>query len=315
MEVVVGPEHCVAPTGGSAVTIGAYDGVHRGHQQLIAELRAQASARGLATVVVTFDRHPATIVRPGSAPQQLTDLGQKLQLLAATGVDRTLVVPFDRARADESAEGFVAEVLVKALAAKLVVVGENFHFGHRRQGDVALLRSMGATEGFEVVGWRLAGDETGQPISSTRIRGLLADGDVAGAAELLGRFHQVRGTVSRGDGRGGSVLGMPTANVATEAGVALPAPGIYAGWHQRATGDRYPAALSLGRRPTFYGADGPLLLESHLIGFSGDLYGEVATVSFVAPVRAEERFATAEQLAAQMQADAAEVRRILLGDR
>lgn len=315
MEVVVGPEHCVAPTGGSAVTIGAYDGVHRGHQQLISELRAQASARGLATVVVTFDRHPATIVRPGSAPQQLTDLGQKLQLLAATGVDRTLVVPFDRARADESAERFVAEVLVKALAAKLVVVGENFHFGHRRQGDVALLRSIGATEGFEVVGWRLAGDETGQPISSTRIRGLLTDGDVAGAAELLGRFHQVSGMVSRGDGRGGSVLGMPTANVATEAGVALPAPGIYAGWHRRATGDRYPAALSLGRRPTFYGDDGPLLLESHLIGFSGDLYGELATVSFVARVRAEERFATAEQLAAQMQADAAEVRRILLDDR
>lgn len=315
MEVVVGPEHCVAPTGGSAVTIGAYDGVHRGHQQLISELRAQASARGLATVVVTFDRHPATIVRPGSAPQQLTDLGQKLQLLAATGVDRTLVVPFDRARADESAERFVAEVLVKALAAKLVVVGENFHFGHRRQGDVALLRSIGATEGFEVVGWRLAGDQTGQPISSTRIRGLLTDGDVAGAAELLGRFHQVSGMVSRGDGRGGSVLGMPTANVATEAGVALPAPGIYAGWHRRATGDRYPAALSLGRRPTFYGDDGPLLLESHLIGFSGDLYGELATVSFVARVRAEERFATAEQLAAQMQADAAEVRRILLDDR
>lgn len=312
MEVVVGPERCVAPSQGSAVTIGAYDGVHRGHQQLIAELRHRAGERGLSTAVVTFDRHPATVVRPGSAPEQLTDLDQKLRLLAATGVDRTLVVPFDRARADESAEHFVADVLVAALATKLVVVGENFHFGHGRKGDVALLRDIGRVQGFDVIGWSLAGDDQGSPISSTRIRGLLAGGDVAGAAELLGHLHQVTGTVAHGDGRGGSVLGMPTANVSVAPGTALPAPGIYAGWYERPGGDRYPAALSLGYRPTFYDGGGSLLLESHLLDFSGDLYGELATVSFVARLRSEARFSSVADLVAQMHADVAAARQALL---
>ncbi len=303
MEVVAGLERCVPPPGGSAVTIGAYDGLHLGHQALIAELRRRAAAGGLTSVVVTFDRHPATVVRPGSAPALLTDLEQKLELLASTGVDRTLVVPFDRARADETAEQFVTEVLVGALRTRLVVVGEGFHFGHERKGDVAMLRDLGRVHDFEVVGWRLAADESGAPMSSTRVRGLLAAGDVAGAAAMLGRPHEVRGTVVRGDGRGGPELGMPTANVALSPGTALPEAGIYAGWYGRPDGSRHRAALSLGRRPTFYEGDGPLLLEAHLLGFDGDLYGERASVSFVARLRAERRFDTVDELVAQMRSD------------
>jgi riboflavin kinase/FMN adenylyltransferase len=304
MEVVVGPEHCRPPAGGSAVTIGAYDGVHLGHRQLIAGLERGALERGLSTVVVTFDRHPATVVRPESAPLLLTDLDLKLELLASTGVARTLVVPFDRRRAEETAEDFVAEVLVGALGARLVVVGEDFHFGHGRKGDVHLLRQLGAVHGFDVVGWNLVAGEDGEVVSSTRIRRCLAAGDVAAAAALLGRYHQVRGPVVHGDGRGGSELDMPTANVAVASGIALPADGIYAGWHERPDGSRYPAAVSVGRRPTFY-EGGARLLESHLLGFDGDLYGEVARVSFVARLRGERRFESVDALKAQMAADAA----------
>lgn len=314
MEVVVGPQRCAPLPGGSAVTIGAYDGVHLGHQQLIAELRAQARARSLSTVVVTFDRHPATVVRPESAPLLLTGLSHKLELLAATGVDRTLVVPFDRDRADESAEDFVLEVLVRALGTRLVVVGADFHFGHGRKGTVALLHDMGAEHGFDVVGWGLAGDSSGEVISSTRIRALVAAGDVGGAAALLGRPHQVRGPIGHGDARGAAELGMPTANVAVEPGIALPADGIYAAWHERPDGERHRAVVSVGRRPTYYGESGERLLESHLLDFSGDLYGEQAGVGFVARLRAEQRFATPGELAAQMQADAALARQVLAGE-
>lgn len=303
MEVVTGPEHCVPPPGGSAVTIGAYDGLHLGHRALIAELRRRAAERGLASAVVTFDRHPATVVRPESAPAVLTDLEQKLELLATTGVDRTLVVPFDRHRADETAEQFVTEVLVGALGTRLVVVGEGFHFGHERKGDVAMLQDLGRVHDFEAVGLRLATDGSGTPLSSTRVRGLLASGDVAGATALLGRPHEVRGTVVRGDGRGGPELGMPTANVALAPGTALPDPGIYAGWYGRPDGSRHRAALSLGRRPTFYADGAPLLLEAHLLGFDGDLYGERASVSFVARLRAERRFDSTDALIDQMRAD------------
>jgi len=149
---VLGPDDCEAPAQGSAVTIGAYDGVHLGHRALLAELQERARARGLVSAVVTFDRHPATVVRPESAPPLLTDLDQKLELLASCGVDRTVVVPFDRSRADETAEDFVGEILVDALGSRLVVVGEDFHFGHGRKGNVALLRELGVHEGFEVDG-------------------------------------------------------------------------------------------------------------------------------------------------------------------
>jgi len=311
MEVVIGPEHCVAPVRGSAVTIGAYDGVHIGHRHLITVLRSMAAARDLDTVVVTFDRHPATVVRPASAPLLLTDLEQKLELLAATDVDRTVVVRFDEARANETAEDFVTEVLVHALGAKLVVVGEDFHFGHGRKGNVSLLAEMGARHGFEVVGLGLEEDREGDAVSSTMIRRLLAAGDVSGASRLLGRHHQVRGVVVHGDGRGGPELGYPTANLDVPAEVALPGEGIYACWYERADGSVHGAAASLGHRPTFHTRDGAPLLEAFLLDFDGDLYGEAARVAFVERLRDDRRFPGAAELRAQMALDVTAARAVL----
>jgi riboflavin kinase/FMN adenylyltransferase len=299
------------PGPGTAVTIGAYDGVHLGHRALLRDLEERAHAAGLSTVVVTFDQHPAMVVRPESAPRQLTDLDQKLELLADCGIDRTLVIPFDLARAEESAAAFVKEVLVDSLGARLVVVGEDFHFGHRRQGNVALLRELGAVYGFEVVGVGLTGDgETA--VSSTRIRSLVAAGDVATAAGLLGRAHEVRGTVVHGDGRGGPELGFPTANLQIAQEIALPADGIYAGYYTRPGGPVHQAAISVGRRPTFYppGA-APVLVEAYLLDFSGDLYDEPGRVSFVCRLRDEKQFDSVGDLIAQLHDDVAATERAL----
>jgi riboflavin kinase/FMN adenylyltransferase len=260
-----------------------------------------AGARDLESVVVTFDRHPATVVRPESAPQLLTDTAQKLELLAEAGVDCAVVLPFDEARANESAEDFVLEVLVGALRARAVVVGADFHFGHGRKGNVALLTDMGERAGFETLGVSLD-DAGGEPVSSTRIRRLVAAGEVREAARLLGRPHQVRGTVVRGDGRGGRTLGLPTANVDVPPGIALPAEGIYAGRYHRPDGTVHHAALSYGRRPTFY-RDGQPLLEAHLVDFADDLYGEEGRVDFVERLRGEEHFDSVEALVSQMHAD------------
>jgi riboflavin kinase/FMN adenylyltransferase len=308
MEVVRGPDNCPAPVRGSAVTIGAYDGVHLGHRHLIGALRSMAEERDLDTVVVTFDRHPATVVRPASAPLLLTDLEQKIELLADCGVDRTVVVEFDETRANETAEDFVTEVLVEALGAKVVVVGEDFHFGHGRKGNVALLAEMGARYGFEVVGLGLEADRAGEAVSSTRIRRLLADGDVGAAARLLGRYHQIRGVVVRGDGRGGPELGYPTANLDVPADVALPGEGIYACRYERADGSVHDAAASVGRRPTFHTGDGAPVLEAFLLDFDGDLYGERARVTFIERLRDDQRFDSVDDLVAQMGRDVAAAR-------
>jgi riboflavin kinase/FMN adenylyltransferase len=300
---------------GTAVTIGAYDGVHLGHRALLRDLSERAAARGLTTVVVTFDRHPASVVRPESAPLQLTDLEQKVELLDACGIDRTLVITFDRARADETAEDFVTQVLVESLDARLVVVGEDFHFGHGRKGNVALLTELGREHNFEVVGARLTGDGT-EAVSSTRIRSLVAAGDVMAAARLLGRPHEVRGPIVRGDGRGGPVLGFPTANFAIGDDIALPADGIYAGYFTRADGTVHPAAVSVGRRPTFYQpGTASVLVEAYLLGFDGDLYGERSRVSFVERLRGEQKFGSVDDLIAQMHRDVADVEQALSVDR
>ncbi|MGH9062810.1 MAG: bifunctional riboflavin kinase/FAD synthetase [Acidimicrobiales bacterium] len=311
MQVITDQARCPRPEGGTVVTIGAYDGVHLGHRALIEEVRARATALGVASAVVTFDRHPATVVRPDSAPLLLTDLAQKLDLLADTGVDHTLVVTFDRARSEESAEDFVAEVLVGCLAARIVVVGKDFHFGHGRKGDVPLLAELGAELGFDVIGFDLAADlDGGPPVSSTRIRQLLSEGRAAEAARMLGRPHEVRGRVERGDGRGASLLGYPTANVSVPDDILLPADGVYAGWYERPDGATHAAALSVGRRPTFYDDASPLL-EAYLLAFTGDLYGEAARVRFVARLGDQQRFESPVELVAQMGRDVDAVRAAL----
>jgi riboflavin kinase/FMN adenylyltransferase len=312
MQVITDMSQCPVLPSGSVVTIGAYDGVHLGHQALIAEVRQRAASQGCASVVVTFDRHPASVVRPESAPLLLTDLDQKLELLDATGIEYTVVVHFDEARASESAEDFVLEVLVGCLKARSVVVGHDFHFGYGRRGTVLLLTEMGSRYGFDVLGKRLVDDEEAhQVVSSTRIRAELSAGRVEEAARLLGRHHEVRGVVDKGDGRAGSLLGYPTANLAIPPDILLPADGIYAGSYLRPDGSAVPAAISLGRRPTFYPDGGPRLLEAHLLDFAGDLYGEPGRVRFVARIRDEEHFESVEALVARMGVDVEVTRRLL----
>jgi riboflavin kinase/FMN adenylyltransferase len=251
------------------------------------------------------------VVRPESAPKLLTDLEQKLELLATTGMDYALVVRFDEVRATESAEEFAREILVDGLAARAVVVGCDFHFGHRRRGNVGLLRQMGSELGFDVLGIGLVGvGASAEPVSSTRIRRLLEAGEVAAAANLLGRPHEVRGAVGSGAQRG-RALGYPTANVIVPGEILLPADGIYAGWYRRHGGSRHPAAISLGRRPTFHPDASTSVLEAHLLDFTGDLYGERAEVSFVARLRPEERFESVPELVAPLADEVAATRAAL----
>jgi len=300
---------------GAVVTIGVYDGVHLGHHAVLRLVRELADARGLAAVCVTFDRHPAEVVRPESAPKLLTTPEQKLELLAATGyLDLAFVLTLDEARSQEPAEHFVREVLAGAAHARLVVVGADFHFGKGRGGDVALLQRMGAELGFEVLGVGLeaapGGTAQGGTIySSTAIREHLAAGDVAAAAELLGRAHEVRGVVVEGDRRGRE-RGYPTANVAVPNRCCLPADGIYAGTFVGADGVERSTAISLGRRPTFYEAAESSLLEAYVLDFDGDLYGQAVKVRFVQRLRGEQKFDSIDDLVAQIAHDVDDVRRV-----
>lgn len=315
MEIIRDPRACPPRPAGTAVTIGAYDGVHRGHQAVIAAVRETARRRDLQTAVVTFDRHPASVVRPESAPKLLTDLDQRLQLLEIAGVDLTVVVPFDQERARESAEDFIETVLVDCLAARLVVVGADFHFGHRRRGNVELLTSEGARHGFDVEGMELVGADWHEAapdgrVSSTLIRRSLIEGDVARAAVLLGRHHEVRGTVAKGDQRGRE-LGFPTANLEVDDQIQLPADGVHAAWYVRSNGEIHPAASSLGRRPTFYDEQPHSLVEAHLLDADLDLYGELAGVQFVERLRGQVKFASVDELVDQMHRDVERTRTIL----
>jgi riboflavin kinase/FMN adenylyltransferase len=281
MEVISDLDRCPHPPGGCVVTIGAYDGVHLGHRRLIDQVRRMAGEAGCSTALVTFDRHPAQIVRPESAPRLLTDLETKLELLASTGIDTTLVVTFDEERSKETAEDFVRTVLVDCLNARAVVVGHDFHFGYRRGGNVALLARMGGELGFDVLGVRLFDGPNGAPFSSTRIRELLAEGRVEEAAELLGRWHRVRGVV----GHGGTAEDAIEVTVPAE--ILLPADGTYAGWYARPDGNRHRAVVTVGRGPRSGSRLDAGLLDVHLPDFSGELHGEVAVVEFVARLREE----------------------------
>lgn len=298
----------------SVLTIGAYDGVHLGHQAIIREVRRQAAEMGALSVVVTFDRHPAAVVRPESAPRLLTDLDQKLELLAATGVDATVLVHFDEAQSNESPQAFVERVLVGCLGAQRIVVGEDFHFGRQRAGNVALLRELGAQHDFDVEPLTLVEREDGvdEPLSSTAIRRALAGGQVEVAAAMLSRPFQARGIVVQGDQRG-RTIGFPTANVEVPSAICLPADGVYAGWYVRPDGSRHACAINLGRRPTFYEHADHSLLEAHLIDFAGDLYGEHARVEFTNFLRSERKFDGIDSLISQLKNDVDNARTVLAG--
>ncbi|HEX5878095.1 MAG TPA: bifunctional riboflavin kinase/FAD synthetase [Actinomycetota bacterium] len=294
--------------GPAVATVGMFDGVHRGHRALLDRVAAEAAARGLPAAAVTFDRHPLAVLRPGSEPPLLTTLDRKVELLGAAGMDVVLVLAFTRELSQVGAEVFAAEVLFDALAARAVVVGENFRFGHKAAGDPALLAELGRPRGIEVVAVPLHTDGD-QVVSSTRVRAELAEGDVAAAAASLGRPYAVEGEVVVGDRRGRPLLGVPTANLAVPAGIALPADGVYAGHlTDDADGIARPAAISVGTNPQF-GTD--RRVEAHVLDFDADLYGHQVSVGFTHHLRGQATFAGVDELVAQMRADIDQARRLL----
>ncbi|PUA80679.1 bifunctional riboflavin kinase/FAD synthetase [Nocardioides currus] len=296
--------------GPTVVTIGNFDGVHLGHQHVLRQARATADELGVAkVVVVTFHPHPIAVLRPEHAPPTLTNIETRLRLLEARGVDGVLVVPFDRDIAAWTPEEFIDRVLVGTLGARGVVVGANFRFGNRAAGDVALLREAGETRDFVVEGVALDGGP--QVWSSTYIRNCLAAGDVAGAAEALGRPFTVRGVVVRGDQRGRE-LGYPTANVPTPVDGAAPADGVYAGRLTRLdTSETYPAAISVGTNPTF-GGERERRVESYVLDRDDlELYGVEVEVAFVERLRGMVKFEGIEALVETMHGDVRQAREIL----
>ncbi|MBM0228669.1 MULTISPECIES: bifunctional riboflavin kinase/FAD synthetase [Micromonospora] len=292
--------------GRSVVTIGVFDGVHKGHQATIGHAVARARELGVKSVVVTFDPHPAEVVRPGSHPAVLTEPARKAELIEALGVDVLCVVPFTPEFSRLPAEEFVHDILVEHLHAALVVVGANFRFGHRAAGDVALLERLGRTFGFGVEGAPLVA-EAGTVFSSTYIRSCVDAGDVVAAAAALGRPHRVEGVVVRGDQRGRE-LGYPTANLLCHRYAAIPADGVYAARLVR-RGQREPlaAAVSIGTNPTFSGRE--RRVEAYALDFTGDLYGERLALDFVAHLREQRTYDSVEPLVAQIAEDVERTRR------
>lgn len=293
---------------GYAATIGFFDGVHRGHCSLLGELRQQAACRGLESMVITFDRHPRQVVQPQWQPQLLTTTAEKQALLAAEGIDRVVVLPFDRTMAQLSARSFMQRVLAGELGVSMLLTGYDNRFGHGREEGFNDYVAYGRELGIDVVQAQpFAAD--GQRFSSSMIRHLLAEGDVAGAARALGRCYTLGGTVVHGQ-QIGRRLGFPTANLYPDEPLQLiPLPGVYAVRVSVEGGTTYDGMMNIGHRPTFDGQD--LTLEAHLFGFSGNLYDRRVSVAFVARLRDEMPFSTPAQLAHQMQADALQAHTLL----
>ncbi|QNA92424.1 MULTISPECIES: bifunctional riboflavin kinase/FAD synthetase [unclassified Microbacterium] len=312
MIVFRSPEEVPAGFGPSAVAIGKFDGVHAGHRAVIARLNEAAAATGSRSVAVTFDRNPLAILRPDRCPENVVTVDRKLELLGELGIDATLLLTFDEQLAARSAHDFVVDILVGALEVSTVLVGEDFRFGNKGAGTPELLRELGPRYGFavEVVDdVYLPGSE--RRVSSSWIRELLMEGDVAAAAKVLGRYPDVRGEVVHGLKRGRE-LGFPTANLSTIVDAFVPADGVYAGWLvDHDTGIRHPSAISVGTNPTF---DDVLVrqVEAHVLGETGlDLYGHDVTVEFVERLRGMVAFEGIEKLMDQMATDVTDAARAL----
>ena len=299
----------------SVVTIGEFDGVHTGHQRIVRRAAGLAGELALPVVVVTFDPHPDEVVRPGSHPPLLSTARRRGELLAGLGVDAVLLLPFTLEFSRLGPDEFVQAVLVDRLHAARVVVGENFRFGHRAAGNVALLGELGEKYDFAAEGVPLLAG-AGETISSTGIRARLAAGDVAGAARDLGRPHRVEGIVARGHRRGRS-LGFPTANLETLPHTAIPADGVYAGWLASLDPagieeERWPAAISIGTNPTFDGRE--RTVEAYALDRDDlDLYGAHVAIDFIARLRGTVRFDSVGELVAQMHRDVDAAREITAG--
>jgi riboflavin kinase / FMN adenylyltransferase len=301
--------------GRTVITVGMYDGVHRGHQALIGAAVSRARAMRRPCLLLTFDPHPAEVIRPGSHPAILTSLDRKAELVAELGVDAMCVLPFTQDFMRLSSETFTHTVLVERLHAAQVVVGENFTYGHKAAGNVQTLTVEGRRFGFAVEGIPLAAvDDDAVTISSTYIRACVAAGDMASAGRALGRPHRVDGVVVRGDRRGRD-MGYPTANVESPAFTAIPADGVYAGHlvtrdpRSGASRERFPAAISVGSNPTFQGSRRSV--EAFVLDYDGDLYGEHVGVEFVERLRPMIAFPDVEALLEAMAKDVSDTRQIL----
>ena len=293
--------------GRCVLTIGVFDGLHRGHQALVHATVAKAKELGLPAVMMTFDPHPAEVVRPGSHPAELITLRRKAELAAELGIDAFLVLPFTPAVAATEPETFVHDILVEKLHVACVVVGENFRFGHRGAGDVALLRTLGSKFGFTAQGLSLVSKDT-LPVTSTLVRASVDAGDVHAAELALGRPHRVEGIVVHGDGRGGSELGYPTANLDVVPHGAVPGDGVYAGWFVLG-GRRSPAAISIGSNPTFSGR--VRTVEAFVLDEGGNFYGRRVALDFVERLRGMVKYESVEALIEQIGRDVEQTREIL----
>ena len=311
-------DEIVTPDGGTSVALGVFDGLHRGHRKLVERAVGSARELGASPVLVTFDPHPVEVVRPGTHPLVLTPLERRAELAQEFGVEAVFALPFDREMASWDPEEFVDRVLVDGLGCRAVTVGSNFTFGRRAAGTPDTLRELGAARGIHVNVVDLM-ESGGETVSSSRVRRLLAESDVAGAAEVLGRPHRVSGPVVHGAGRGGRDLGYPTANLDLAEYTAVPADGVYAGWFtvlddgtvdgSILPGRRYAAAISVGTNPTF--GDAARSVEAFVLDESADLYGRRAAVDFVDHVRSMEKFSSVEELLVAMGRDVDRTRSVL----
>jgi riboflavin kinase / FMN adenylyltransferase len=310
VRTVVGRDNLAPPVGPVAVTIGTFDGVHIGHRSLIERARDKASELGIDSAVLTWDRHPAEVLRPDKAPQLLTSQQRKVELLAGTGIDLLVVLEFDRELSSWPPERFVEDVLVSGLQARAVIVGEGWRFGHKASGDFDLLVKMSGDGGFVADAAPLALVE-GEPASSSRVRKAVAAGDMRLAHALLGRPFEVESEVVRGDDRGHS-LGWPTANLIPGPRMARPPRGVYAG-RARVGIDSYAAAINVGVNPTFGGdpESMPVRVEAYLLDFDGDLYGKTVAIEFHERLRDELAFASADELSEQIERDVEATRRLI----
>ncbi len=300
------------PQGGVVAALGTFDGVHLGHQAVLHETVSEANRRGMVSAAVTFSGHPAGVLRPESTPKLLTSLTDRLTLMADLGVERAYLIDFTEQEALRSAQEFVNEVLLSQAGVRVLVAGDDLHFAHRREGTLSFLRDHQNEFDLSVVVVK-AVNEIGvevESVSSAAIRRSLRGGDVSHAADLLGRLYRLSGLVVKGDQRG-RTIGFPTANIPMDEERAWPTDGVYAGWCTLPDDERYPCAINIGRRPTFYQHASQSLLEAHLIDFQGDLYGQECRVDFVKFLRGERRFEGVDELVAQLEIDVAAARQVL----
>ena len=292
--------------GGVCLAIGVFDGVHLGHQGVIGRACQEARQLGALSLALTFDRHPNSVVAPEHVPPLIYPLSKKLRVIASLGPDAACVIPFDKTFSEISGEQFIRSLARDFGAIRAISVGETFQFGHRRSGNVALLRTLGGELGFAVYALPDVSLD-GQPVSSTRIREAVRALRFDWAGQMLGRPYTLCGAVVAG-GRLGRKLGFPTANL-NVAGILVPAAGVYAA-EARWGGDSRRAAVNIGRRPTLYSAEGGLCVEAHLLDFAGDLYGQEIELTFLKKLRDERQFPSAAALQQQIERDAAAARAV-----